>query len=83
MLDPSSKRQIQNKQFANEISSFLSEVTLRDKIKSEKIRKQWKVEDIIDDIKIIYRNGTNMFLGCQKIDYHANRCNINPKEKEI
>ena len=24
-----------------------------------------------------------MFLRCQKIDYHANHCNINPKEKEI
>ena len=29
------------------------------------------------------RNGTKMFLGCQKIDYHANYCNINAKEKEI
>jgi hypothetical protein len=29
----------------------LSGVTLRDRIKSEKIRKQWKVEEIIDDIK--------------------------------
>ena len=24
-----------------------------------------------------------MFLGCHKIDYHANHCNINPKAKEI
>ena len=24
-----------------------------------------------------------MFLGCQKIDYHAKHCNIDPKEKEI
>ena len=29
----------------------LSEVTLRDRIKSEKIRKQWKVEEMIDDIQ--------------------------------
>jgi hypothetical protein len=26
-------------------------VILRDRIKSEKIRKQWKVEEIIDDIQ--------------------------------
>ena len=31
--------------------------------------------------KIINWNGTNMLLGCQKIDYHAKHCNINPKEK--
>ena len=24
-----------------------------------------------------------MFLGCQKIDSHANNCNIDPNEKEI
>ena len=24
-----------------------------------------------------------MFLGCQRIEYHANHCNINPKEKGI
>ena len=29
----------------------LSGVTLRDRIKREKIRKQWKVEEIRDDIK--------------------------------
>ena len=29
----------------------LSGVTLRDRIKSEKIRKQWKVEEIIDNIQ--------------------------------
>jgi hypothetical protein len=29
----------------------LSRVTLRDRIKSEKIGKQWKVEEIIDDIQ--------------------------------
>ena len=29
----------------------LSGVTLRDRIKGEKIRKQWKVEEIIDDIQ--------------------------------
>ena len=29
----------------------LSRVTLRDRIKSENIRKQWKVEEIIDDIQ--------------------------------
>ena len=29
----------------------LSGVALRDRIKSEKIRKQWKVEEIIDDIQ--------------------------------
>ena len=29
----------------------LSGITLRDRIKSEKIRKQWKVEEIIDDIQ--------------------------------
>ena len=29
----------------------LSGVTLRDRIKSEKIRKKWKVEEIIDDIQ--------------------------------
>ena len=29
----------------------LSAVTLRGRIKSEKIRKQWKVEEIIDDIQ--------------------------------
>ena len=44
-------RQILNKQFANEISALFSRVTLRDRIKSEKIRKQWKVEEITDDIQ--------------------------------
>jgi hypothetical protein len=29
----------------------LSGVTLRDRIKSKKIRKHWKVEEIIDDIQ--------------------------------
>ena len=29
----------------------MSGLTLRDRIKSEKIRKQWKVEEIIDDIQ--------------------------------
>jgi hypothetical protein len=29
----------------------LSGVTLRDRIKSEKIRKQWKVVEVIDDIQ--------------------------------
>ena len=29
----------------------LSGVTLRDRIKSEKSKKQWKVEEIIDDIQ--------------------------------
>ena len=29
----------------------LSGVTLRDSIKSEKFRKQWKVEEITDDIQ--------------------------------
>ena len=29
----------------------MSGVTLRDRIKSEIIRKQWKVEEIIDDIQ--------------------------------
>ena len=28
-------------------------------------------------------NGTNMFLGCQKIEYHSKHCNIDPKEKVI
>ena len=43
--------------------SLLSGVTLRDKIKSEEIRKKWNVEEIIDDIQIINWNGTNMLLG--------------------
>ena len=51
MLDPSSQRQIQNKQFANEISTLFERVILRDRIKSEEIRKKWKVEEIIDDIQ--------------------------------
>ena len=51
MLDPSSKRQIQNKQFANEISTLFERGYVRDRIKSEKIRKRWKVEEIIDDIQ--------------------------------
>ena len=50
MLGPSSKRQIQNKQFANEIFT-LFERSLRDWIKSEEIRKKWKIEEIIDDIQ--------------------------------
>ena len=29
----------------------LSGITLRNRIKSEEIRKQWKVEEIIDDIQ--------------------------------
>ena len=33
------------------ILRYLGGVTLKDRIKSEKIRKQWKVEDIIDDIQ--------------------------------
>ena len=33
--------------------------------------------------KIINRNGTNMFLGCQKIDYHTKHCNTDPNEKGI
>ena len=49
MLDPSSKRQIQNKQFANEISSSLRGVTLRDRMKSKEIRKKWKAEEMIGD----------------------------------
>ena len=61
----------------------LSGVTLGNRFKSENIWKKWKVEEIIDDIKIINRNGTNMFLGCQKIYYRANHCNINHKGKEI
>ena len=32
--------------------------------------------------KITKRNRTNMFLGSQKIDYHGNHCNIDPKEKK-
>ena len=34
----------------------LSGVTLRDRIKCEKIRKQWKVEEIIDDIQNYQQN---------------------------
>ena len=30
---------------------FLSGVTLRDRIKSEEIRKKWNVEEMIDDIQ--------------------------------
>ena len=51
MLDPSTKRQIQNKQFANVIFRSLSGATLRDRIKAEEIRKNWKVEEMIDDIQ--------------------------------
>ena len=36
---------------AHEPMSSLSGVALRDRITSEKIRKQWKVEKIIDDIQ--------------------------------
>jgi hypothetical protein len=46
-----SKRQIQTKQFANEILRSLSGVTLRDRIKSEEIRKNWNVEEMLDGIQ--------------------------------
>ena len=48
MLNPSSKRQIQNKQFANEISTLFERCY---RIKSEEIRKKWNVEEMIDDIQ--------------------------------
>ena len=48
----------------------LGGVTLRDRIKSEEIKKKWNVEEMIDDVQN-YQNGTNMFLGGLKIDYHA------------
>ena len=51
MLDPSSKRQIQNKNFADEILRSLNGVTLRERIKSEEIRKKWNVKEMIDDIQ--------------------------------
>ena len=40
----------------------LSRVTLRDRIKIEKIRKQWKVEDIIDDIQNYQQKWNQHFL---------------------
>ena len=61
----------------------LNGVTLRNRIKSEEIRKKWIVGEMIDDIKNFNWNETNMFLGCQKIDYHAKHCNVDPKEKVI
>ena len=39
----------------------LSGVKLRDRIKSEKIRKQWKVEEIIDDIQN-YQQKLNQYV---------------------
>jgi hypothetical protein len=45
------------------------------RIKNEEIRKKWKV----DEISTIFNcNGTNMFLGCQKLYYHAKHFNIDP-----
>ena len=60
-------------------------VTLRDKIKSENIRKQWKVEEIIDDIQNNQQKWNQHVLRIpeNRLGYHANHCNINPKEKYI
>ena len=40
----------------------LSGVTLSDKIKSEKIRKQWKLEETIDDIQNYQQKWNQHFL---------------------
>ena len=61
----------------------LSGFTLRDRIKREKIRKQWKVEEIIDDIQNYQHKWNQHVLRMPENRYHANHCNINPKAKEI
>ena len=44
----------------------LGGVTLTDTIKSEKIRKQWKVEEIIDDIQNYQQKWNQHFLRIPK-----------------
>ena len=73
----------QRDKFQNKQMRFLrslSAVTLRDRIK---IRKKLKVEEITDDIQNYQLKWNHMFLGCQKIDHHANHCNMDSKEKGI
>ena len=41
------------------------------------------IEDFYYSYYYYYYYRTKMLLGCQKIDYHENHCNINPKAKEI
>ena len=81
MLDPLSKRQIQNKHFANEHSS--SGVTLRDRIKSEEIRKKWNVEEMIDDIQNYQLKWNQHVLRMPENRIPRKHCNIDPKEKGI
>ena len=47
MLSPSSKRQIQNKQFANEIFMLFERRYIKGRIKSEEIMKKWIIGEMI------------------------------------
>ena len=48
-----------------------------------RIHKRSPPMPILSQIVLIIIIGTNMFLGCQKIDYHAKHYNIDPKEKRV
>ena len=57
----------------------MSGITRRDRIKSEEIRMEWNVEEMIDDIQSYQLKWNQHVL--IKIEYHAKHCNIHPKEK--
>ena len=83
---PQSRRHSNNpdskmNQSAFQLINYL--VTSRDKIKSEKIRKQWKVEGIIDDIQNYPQKWNQRVLRLPENRLYANHSNINPKEKGI
>ena len=61
----------------------MSGVALMNRIKSEKIRKQWKIEEIIDDIQNYRQKWNQHVLRMPEIDSHAKHCNIDPKAKDI
>ena len=63
MPGPSSKRQIQNKQFANEIFTLFEWCYIKGQDQSEEIRKNWKVEEMIDDIQNYQLKSTEISNG--------------------
>ena len=58
----------------------LSGVTLSDRIESEEIRKNWKVEEMIDDIQNYQLKWNQHFL---RMPENRIPHNIDPKEKEV
>ena len=65
---------------AHEPMSSLSGVALRDRITSEKIRKQWKVEKIIDDIQNYQQKWNQHVLRMPKNRIPRNALQYRPQE---